>query len=142
MSHISEIRGVASGQILFDEADLPLLKPFSWSIGSHGYAQGCAPGIKIVVMHQLLMGETPRGMLIDHINRNKLDNRRENLRFVTPSESNMNRRTTGGGIYRTRTGSWTVRIQRQRVNHYVGTAKTYEEAEVMRNKWLAERGEF
>jgi hypothetical protein len=42
-------------------------------------------------MHRDIMGTPPDGMQVDHINGNKLDNRRENLRFATASENCINR---------------------------------------------------
>ena len=36
-------------------------------------------------------GPRPQGYVADHINRNRLDNRPQNLRWVTPKESNANR---------------------------------------------------
>lgn len=47
-------------------------------------------GHKHYSVHQLIMGKAPKGFCIDHINRNKLDNRRKNLRFVTYSENSIN----------------------------------------------------
>jgi hypothetical protein len=41
-------------------------------------------------MHRMIT-RAPQGIQVDHINRNRLDNRRENLRFVTDSQQSINR---------------------------------------------------
>jgi hypothetical protein len=42
-------------------------------------------------LHHLIMGKPGVGMVTDHINHNGLDNRKENLREVTPSQNQNNR---------------------------------------------------
>ena len=44
-----------------------------------------------LMMHQFIMN-SPKGMHIDHINHDGLDNRRENIRICTPSENAQNKR--------------------------------------------------
>lgn len=41
-------------------------------------------------LHRLIMGEVPSNMVIDHINRNSLDNRKKNLRIATRSLNSIN----------------------------------------------------
>lgn len=43
-----------------------------------------------IYIHRLIMG-TPNGYVTDHINGNKLDNQRDNLRIGTQSQNMMNR---------------------------------------------------
>jgi hypothetical protein len=43
-----------------------------------------------VLMHRLIMGAKD-GEIVDHINNNSLDNRKENLRIVTHRENQLNR---------------------------------------------------
>lgn len=46
---------------------------------------------EIILMHRIILN-APKGIQIDHINRNGLDNRRANLRFCTRSENAMHQR--------------------------------------------------
>lgn len=45
---------------------------------------------KTIYLHRLLI-QPPKGMLVDHINGDGLDNRRGNLRAVTHSQNQLNR---------------------------------------------------
>jgi hypothetical protein len=137
-AHLFSIRGVASGKILFDEEDLPPLLPFSWSIGSHGYAQGVGAGIACITMHKLLLGPCPGGMVTDHINRNRLDNRRTNLRFVTHHQNNMNRRVSGGGAYKLKSGRFQAKLKRNNKRIHLGTFDTMEQADLALRVWRTE----
>jgi len=72
---------------------------------------------------------------IDHINRNSLDNRVENLRWVTRSENQINKRipknnTTGRKnlYYISKKDTWTIIIHRNFKRHQL-YFKTKEEAE-------------
>jgi hypothetical protein len=59
------------------------------------YACGWNRGTKsMTYMHWEVMGRPPRGMQVDHINGNSLDNRKANLRFCTSSQNQQNRKIT------------------------------------------------
>lgn len=53
---------------------------------------------KIVKLHRLAAGHIRRGMRVDHINGNVLDNRRLNLRICTETENNRNRAAHKGSV--------------------------------------------
>jgi len=59
-----------------------------WSVHSKGYVQTFCYS-KFEFLHQYLMN-APKGKYVDHINHDTLDNRRANLRIVTPHQSNLN----------------------------------------------------
>ncbi len=78
---------------LVDDSDYPMLEKHSWSLHSCGYA---VIGIwnngktKTVYMHKMILGDESKNGIVDHINHNPLDNRRENLRIVTRQQNHMN----------------------------------------------------
>ncbi len=75
-------------ECLIDLVDFENVRNIRWGLDSIGYPIGTKNGIKIR-LHNYLMGRK-EGLEIDHINRNKLNNQRSNLRFVTHRENIMN----------------------------------------------------
>lgn len=63
---------------------------YKWHINNDGYAKGDVDG-KTITMHKYLKGQPPKGQVIDHKNLNKLDNRKDNLKFSTISQNAQNR---------------------------------------------------
>ena len=45
----------------------------------------------LIRLHRFVLGLTDENVIVDHINRNTLDCRRENLRIVTDQQNSMNK---------------------------------------------------
>lgn len=80
------------------------------------------------LLHRYIMGE-PVGLFVDHINRDKLDNRRENLRSLSPSASPLNR-SGRGYTYDKRKRQFAVQCMRGRKHLFGGYYRTEAEAVV------------
>lgn len=71
---------------LVDEEDFEKVNARKWHKNNHtGYAYN-----QKTSMHGFVKGTAPEKMVIDHKNRNKLDNRKGNLRYVTVEFNNHN----------------------------------------------------
>ena len=66
---------------------------FNWHIDGHGYAATSlrSPTRNHVLLHHVIAGRPLGRLQVDHINHDKLDNRRANLRIVTNRGNNGNR---------------------------------------------------
>lgn len=79
---------------LIDDTDAPLVLARKWyalaAHHRHTYAMTTMKSCP-VSLHRFLLQPGPR-LVVDHINRNGLDNRRENLRMVTHGQNLANRK--------------------------------------------------
>lgn len=126
-----------------DAADWPAISMSSWHArirkGGQTYAAACIK-MKIVLMHRFLLPGVQRGMVIDHINGNGLDNRRSNLRVVSQAENVWNairpksRNRTGFiGVSQDR-GGYYGKVIANGVAHYTPRARTPLEAALARDE--------
>lgn len=99
-------------EIKVDDEDYEKVNQFTWSLNSSGYALSN----KNVFMHHLLIGnKSSEGLVVDHINQNKLDNRKENLHHVTRSQNSQNctrkNKLNFMGIYETKNKKYVAKIR-------------------------------
>ena len=125
------------GQFIFDLEDYDKIKNYTWSRRNEGYA-GCTRKEngkpRIYNAYRIIMGVEDSKLEVDHINGDKWDNRKCNLRIVTHADNTKNRkldkRNKSGytGVKETKTGTWNAQIycDGKRIN--LGTYKTKEEA--------------
>jgi hypothetical protein len=74
---------------LVDDEDYDYLNQWNWYCDSNGYATRQENSIRIY-MHRII-AKTPKGMFTDHLNGNRQDNRKSNLRVVTHHQNNLNK---------------------------------------------------
>ncbi|GAG44409.1 unnamed protein product [marine sediment metagenome] len=90
-------------------------------------------------LHRAVL-EVPDGLERDHVNRNRLDNRRDNLRVVTRQENLLNRQQAAGWGVRCRSGSWRYDFRRGGVRYAKAGFPTLLHAMKGRTALLAELG--
>ena len=121
---------------IVDDNDYDLVAKCFWSVTSGGYVSGSIKtniGRRQIRIHRLITGAPPH-MDVDHINGDKLDNRRSNLRVCTTSQNSANQgvrsNNTSGykGVYRSDEGYWRAQITVRRVKLNLGTYRTKTEA--------------
>jgi hypothetical protein len=125
---------VAYAQV--DGQDVDQVSAHRWSLHNRGYAITGGGSTK-VLMHRMILGlASERGSgrgsgasrpQADHINGDKLDNRRVNLRVVTNQQNHQNRQTGLGntsayrGVYfQKKTGKWCARAKTNGKAHWGG----------------------
>ena len=116
-----------------DDGDFDELNRHKWCISGAGYAVRKS-FFKTIGMHAAIMG-TPDGMHTDHINGDKLDNRRENLRICTPSQNQQNRSNQKnnkigykGVGWNSTANKWLARITVRGEQVHLGYFETAEDA--------------
>jgi|SRR5688572_8503637 len=123
--------------VQLDDEDAAAL-PGKVSVGSHGYAQLYEDG-QVKLLHRHLLGcRLGDRSIVDHVNRNKLDNRRSNLRLVTASESSANITSWAGSGYRgvyPNKKRWAAAGKKDGRKVHLGTFDTPEEAAVIAREW-------
>lgn len=125
---------IKGGTVQISREDLPRIQNFNWYVSTLGYAVATIPrtGSKKIWMHKTILG-SKEGYLTDHINRDRLDNRRKNLRFASIQENNRNTNCTGY-YFQKGTNKWRVRIMKDKKLHHIGYFPTPDEAKNARKR--------
>lgn len=138
-----------SYRILLDPEDTHILNKYSWCI-STGYVRRCEHvyidknkySTRVIYLHRHLMNAI-KGQVVDHINGNPLDNRKENLRIVTQQINTRNKRSSKGSTskyvgvyYHKQNKRWAIQIRIDGKVISFPTYKTEEEAKEIRNKYI------
>lgn len=135
------------GQVaVVDDCDFAELGQWNWYY-SQGYAKRNIPDgprkQKGIFMHVAIMSPIPKGFECDHINGQKLDNRRCNLRVGTHSQNQFNRgkyknNTTGAkGVFcrkKAKTPTFEAGIRINGKRKYLGCFPTLQEAKAAYDK--------
>lgn len=138
-------------EFYFDLENYDLIKDFCWMIATNDkyVVTNQKNGTTLLKMHRLIM-DAKDGEILDHINRKKFDNRKENLRFATAAQNIMNRginhdNTSGitGISWCESREKWETYITLNRKRIHIGRYLDFDEA--IYNRLLAEKkyfGEF
>lgn len=98
-------------RILIDDEDYPFLSKFTWRLmrgyvcRTKNYRENKVKTTKAIMLHREIMN-APKGMTVDHINGDKLDNRKCNLRICTQADNSKNRRISSNNTSGFKGVSW------------------------------------
>lgn len=126
-----------TGRAIVDLNDYDLVIKYKWSLNDNGYVRTFI-NTKPLYLHRYLLGLTSEDLEVDHINGNKSDNRRINLRTCEHWVNSANRdksRAKVLGVVNTKRNlakPFVARIVRKKKRHELGYYATQEEAIVAR----------
>lgn len=141
---------VATGIVaLVDDEDAARVSEFYWTLVlGYAVAKIQVDGQwKNVPMHRLVMDAKP-GSFIDHKDGNKLNCKKENLRWCTKAQNAWNarpkRNSTAGFKGISRQGhKWVVKVEANGKRHYIGSFPNQRAASIAYDLWAIDlHGEF
>lgn len=129
----------------FDLEDYQIIKDYCWYLNDNGYLIASLPNSnKKIRFHRLILSDElnkNEEQLVDHINHNKLDNRKQNLRLVNYQKNAMNMKikttnTSGvtGVIFDNNRQKWVASIMVDYKTIFLGRFPTFKEAFNARKK--------
>lgn len=139
---MKEITLTKGYKTIVDDADYELIKAYKWRVveaNGKAYAVTWMNG-RHVYLHRYLMN-SPEGKLIEFINGDRLDNRRENIRAVTKTQKQRSKNlsannTTGykGVSFNKKAGKYKASIRHKGKLIYLGLFPTAEKASEAYNR--------
>jgi hypothetical protein len=125
---------VTVGHFLIDKEDVEKIKGYKWSVMNTGYIAAYRGG-KAILLHRFIT-DCPKGKEVDHINHDRTDNRKINLRICTRRQNCLNKpidsNTGEYGITLTKKGYYLVQVD----GKYCGIAKDFNKALALRDENL------
>lgn len=130
-----------------DPDDFAWLMEWRWCGMGYGYAgrkRRVGDRYVTVTMHREILRVTDPAVEVDHINGNKLDNRRSNLRVATHAENSQNKATlsTRGVSWHAEKRRWRARCKIRGREHLIGYYLTADEASLAAAAFRAEHMGF
>ncbi|SRR6266849_1766453 len=127
---------------IIDDADSALVQSYKWRLSKKGYVrtnQTVNGHTKPLMLHRLLLSLTDPKVQGDHRDRNKLNNRRHNLRAVTGLQNQQNRDFGASGIrgvsWHRRARRWRAQAAMNRKVYHLGYFDSAEEAGRIARDW-------
>lgn len=121
---------------IIDHNDLEMVKDFHWW-SNNGYPRAIISG-KRVLMHRYILGVVDKRVIVDHINGDRSDNRRLNLRIVSHQQNSLNRKVgknNSSGVmgvkYNKEMDKWQARLGSGGL-YYMGSYQNKKDAIVAR----------
>ena len=118
--------------ILLDEEDYDRVAQFTWCVIRRGLLLHAMRKVNdySLFMHRYILGLVPAdGKIVDHINGNGLDNRRENLRIVGKRENALNSdRSRNARLIERHGNRWRLRPYVNGIRTNLGSFASEEEA--------------
>lgn len=122
-----------------DLDDIDKMKQYKWYLHDDGYAVSDTKN-KNDRMHRIIT-DCPKDMFVDHINHNRLDNRKCNLRICTQQQNNINtskKKTNKSGVigvhWAKSRKKWCAQIKVNSKTFHLGYFDNIEEAAEVRKQ--------
>lgn len=132
---------------IVDQRDADRIASHKWHLANTGYAVRYEGASRTIYMHREILGaSSEEDAVVDHLNGDKLDNRRLNLRLTSNKENvqhrtKLNKNNSSGhrGVtYCKQTGKWAAKAKRDGESIWLGRHASKEDAAKVVKEWRRE----